>query len=238
MTPMLTLPFAVPEAALVHREAARLSRLTREAGGTWLRGADGRPEGWPAATGGIPAVPAAQTPAFAIHAGRVALHLTAGENRGFRLPDAAPHARRWSAAILWASEVPAQALLAIRPERGGNPVHLSGTEDGLVLRDDDGTASASLPHMGQGWRLTILTCADGALRLSQDGRSAEGQGLRVPEGPAHLLIGCRSTRQGMRKTLGAARIAEVWFWPGLDIQSDPGGAGLRRALDDLLLWES
>lgn len=235
--PMLTLPFAVPEAALTNREAARLARVTQEAGGLWLRGADGRPDGWSATDGGATATPAADPPVFALHAGRMALQLTTGENRGLRLPDAAPDARRWSAAILWTSETPAQALLAVRPERGGNPVHLSGTEEGLVFRDDDGTASASLPQTGQGWRLTLLSCAAGALRLSHDGRTDIAQGLSVPEGPAHLLIGCRSARRGMRRTLGAARIAEVWFWPGLDILSD-AAAPLRRAMDDLLLWES
>lgn|GEM_PF-6093326 len=234
---MLTLPFAVPEAALVHREAARLARLTQEAGGVWLRGADGRPDRWPATDGGRSALPLAEIPVFAPQAGRMALQLTAGENRGFRLPDAAPDARRWSAAILWTSETPAQALLALRPERGGNPVHLSETDDGLVFRDDDGTASASLPRTGQGWRLTLLSCADGALRFSQGGQVATAQGLNVPEGPAHLLIGCRSNRRGMRRTLGEGRIAEVWFWPGLDILSD-AARPLRRALDDFLLWES
>lgn len=235
---MLTLPFAVPEAALVNREAARLARLTQEAGGLWLRGADGRPDQWPAAGGGPVALPVARSATFAMHAGRMALHLTAGENRGFRLPDAVPGAGRWSAAVLWTGDAPAQALLAVRAERGGNPLHLSETPEGLVLRDDDGTAAASLPPGGAGWRLAVLSCADAALHLSQGGRTATAQGLAVPEGPAQLLIGCRSTRKGMRKTLGVARIAEVWFWPGLDILSDPAGADLRRALDDLLLWES
>lgn len=235
---MLTLPLAVPEAALVHREAARLSRLTREAGGVWLRGSDGRPDEWPAAVGGSAALPVAGPPEFAIHAGRRTLNLTAGENRGLRLPGAAPDARRWSAAILWGGEGPAQALLAVRPERGGNPVHLSDTDEGLALRDDDGTASASLPRQGRGgWRLALLSCTEGALRLSHGGQMAVAMGLAVPEGPADLLIGCRSARRGMRRTLGAGRIAEVWFWPGSDILSD-AAAPLRQALDDLLLWES
>ncbi|MBB1490560.1 hypothetical protein H5395_03215 [Paracoccus sp. MC1854] len=234
---MLTLPFAVPEAALTNRESARLSRLTQEAGGVWLRGADGRADRWPATDGGTTAAPVADPPAFALHAGRMALNLTAGENGGLHLPDAVPDPACWSAAILWTSDSPAQALLAMRPERGGNPVHLSETEEGLVFRDDDGTALASLPHRGRGWRLTLLSCVDGTLRLSQDGQTARAEGLVVPEGPAHLLIGCRSARRGMRRTLGAGRIAEVWLWPGLDILSD-AGADLRHALDDLLLWES
>lgn len=234
---MLTLPFALPEAALTNREAARLSRLTQQAGGTWLRGADGGADQWPAADGGAAATPVADPPVFARHAGRMALNLTAGENGGLRLPDAVPDPARWSAAILWTGDAPAQALLAVRPERGGNPVHLSETGEGLVFRDDDGTASAGLPQGGGGWRLTLLSCAGGTLRLSQDGQTARAEGLTVPEGPAHLLIGCRSARRGMRRTLAAGRIAEVWLWPGLDILSD-AGAALRHALDDLLLWES
>ena len=235
---MLTLPFSVPEAALTDRETRDLSRLTREAGGIWLRAADGQPEGWPAATNpDAIALPVAETPVFAPHRTRAALHLTTGENRGFRLPDAVPDPSRWSAAILWAADEPALALLAVRPERGGNPLHLSDTEEGLVFRDDDGTASATLPR-GQGpWRLTVLACADGRLTLAQDGRQARAQGLRVPPGAAHLLVGHRSLRRGMRKTLGAGRIAGVWLWPGVDILSDAEAAALRDALDGFRQWE-
>jgi len=235
---MLTLPFPVPEAALTDREARRLARLTREAGGTWLRAADGQPEGWPAATDpATAALPVAETPVFAPCHGRRALHLAAGENRGFRLSGAVPDPSRWSAAILWAADEPALALLAVRPDKGGNPLHLSDTDEGLVFRDDDGTASATLPRGEGPWRLTVLSCADGRLRLSQDGRDARAEGLRVPQGSAHLLVGHRSLRPGMRKTLGAGRIAGVWLWPGLDILSDPEGAALRDALDGFRQWE-
>ena len=54
----------------------------------------------------------AEAPVFAPHRGRAALHLATGENRGFRLSDAVPDPSRWSAAILWASDEPALALLA------------------------------------------------------------------------------------------------------------------------------
>ena len=146
MKPMLTLPFTVPEAALTDRETRRLAHLTREAGGTWLRASDGQPGGWPAATNpDAVALPVAEAPVFAPHRGRAALHLATGENRGFRLSDAVPDPSRWSAAILWASDEPALALLAVRAERGGNPLHLSDTAEGLVLRDDDGTAAARGP---------------------------------------------------------------------------------------------
>lgn len=238
--PMLTLPFAVPEAALTNRETARLARLTREAGGAWLRAEDGRAEGWASEDTTTAALPAADTPVFALHSDRMALHLTTGENRGFRLSEAAPDARNWSAAILWTSgDAPAQALLAMRAGRGGNPVHLSETNDRLLaFRDDDGTAAVTLPHRFAAWRLTVLACAGGVLRLSQDGCTATTAGLKLPEGPAHLLIGCRKAGSGMRKTLGAGRIAEVLFWPGLDILSDPDAAPLRDALDDFRQWET
>lgn len=234
---MLTLPRSVPEAALTDFEARRLARLTREAGGTWLRAAEGRADGWPAAGGAAMALPVAETPVFAPHAGRAALHLETGENRGFRLTDAVPDPSRWSAAILWASDGPALALLAVRPDRGGNPLHLSDTDEGLVFRDDDDTASAILARGEGPWHLTVLGCADGRLGVSQDGRHAEAGGLRVPAGPAHLLVGHRSLRRGMRKTLGAGRIAEVWLWPGLNILSDPEGTALRDALDGFRQWE-
>lgn len=236
---MLTLPFAVPEAALTNREAVRLARLTREAGGFWLRAADGTPDRWAAATdGGVAAVPAAEVPRFVLHAGRMALELTPNENRGFRLPDAVPDARRWSAAVLWTGDEPAQALLAVRPERGGNPVHLSETaERELIFRDDANSATATLPSGGKGWRLTVVACAGDRLRLSDGKRTVAASGLDVPEGPAQLLVGCRSQGARMRKTLGAARIAELWFWPGLDILSDPA-APLGRALDDFRQWEA
>lgn len=237
---MLTLPFSVPEAALTDRESRRLARLTREVGGIWLRAVDGQPEGWPAATHTDPAalaLPVAETPVFVPHRGRAALHLATGANRGFRLPEAVPDPSRWSAALLWAADEPALALLAVRPERGGNPLHLSDTEEGMVFRDDDGTASATLPR-GQGpWRLTVLACSGGGLTLAQDGRQARAQGLRVPPGAAHLLVGHRSLRPGMRKTLGAGRIAGVWLWPDLDILSDAEAAALREALDGFRHWE-
>lgn len=235
---MLTLPFSVPEAALTDRETRRLARLTQGAGGVWLRAQDGQPDGWPAATDpATVARPVAETPVFAPHRGRRALHLAAGENGGLRLADAVPDPARWSAAILWASDTPALALLAVRPDREGNPLHLSDAEDGLAFRDDDGTAAAALPRADAPWRLTVLACAQGRLRMAQDGRSATAEGLRVPQGPAHLLIGCRKAGAGMRKSLGAGRIAEVWLWPGLDILSDPGAAALRGALDDFRQWE-
>jgi hypothetical protein len=56
--------------------------------------------------------------------------------------------------------------------------------------------------------------------------------------PADLYIGCRSNRSGLHKTLGAARIHDLIFWPDralLHSDAAPDRA-CQQALDRYHRW--
>jgi hypothetical protein len=66
-----------------------------------------------------------------------------------------------------------------------------------------------------------------------DGQEAVGKG-RVPDmkHKADFLIGCRSNRAGLTKTLGEAQLHEVMFWPDHAL-SETGAAEDAQVLSAL-----
>ena len=57
---------------------------------------------------------------------------------------------------------------------------------------------------------------------------------------ADLVIGARSHRAGMPKTLGAGAIGGVLAWPGHDLLDEtptPTARALRDSFDNFCLWE-
>ncbi len=250
--PVLHLPYDVPSAALVDGATRRLSALTDALGGLWFDASDLLASGgqsWPARNRpdakALPIFPdTAGEALLGDVAGRAVMRLTMGENTGFRLSDVIPQGGDWTAGLLWhPAAIPdeTRSLLAIRGSgRRDNYAFLGEHERGQIqFRDGNATTSSVLSVAPTGWRLVLVGQSRGMLRLF-DARS----GATVASGPAteiqgatDLLIGCRSARRGMPKSLGAARIGAVWLWPGEDhLRPDASGA-LREAMADYALWE-
>ncbi|MEJ2021293.1 MAG: hypothetical protein P8X43_04430 [Maritimibacter sp.] len=241
---MRRVAFALPEMALTDHASTRLRMALEASGGQWFCAEDGATP-WPARVGNSSAYPVADKPglsAFSPHEGAQALCLQTGVNGGYGWSDTMPEPNSWSAALIWASgKKPARALLSLRGEGGGNYLYLHETpERQIELRDNDGTAIVTGPECDEGWQITLISSTEGEIKLAAPG----GEVLSAPAPDdlprdGALLLGCRSHRPGLKKTLGAGRIRDLFIWPGRDILAETSEAGgeMRAAFDHFCLWE-
>ena len=250
MTKPLHIPVMAPQGALLDHAARALSDLNAQAGGSWFDAA--RP-------GNDPAIWADQSAAMrAGHShnpampalfddldGRPGLILTSGQNNGFRV-EKAFDTDTWSAALIWHPAPEAEetrSLLAARGEGKANYLYLHQDADLAVeLRDNDGTVTLRLPPSGHDWQAVVIARAGAQLRIWRPGDDARAQGTVTADlpSPADLLIGARSHRVGMPKTLGAGAIGGVLVWPGHDLlapRPDPTAEALRDGFANFCLWE-
>ncbi|MEJ2019043.1 MAG: hypothetical protein P8X51_12345, partial [Maritimibacter sp.] len=189
---MRRVAFALPEMALTDHASTRLRMALEASGGQWFCAEDGATP-WPARVGNSSAYPVADKPGLS----------------AFSEPNS------WSAALIWASgKKPARALLSLRGEGGGNYLYLQETpERRIELRDNDGTAIVTGPECGEGWQVTLISSTAGEIKLAVLGGevlSAPAPKDLPPDGA--LLLGCRSHRPGLKKTLGAGRIRDLFIW--------------------------
>ena len=246
----LQIPVMVPQGALLDHAARALSALNAQAGGSWFDAA--RPGTEPGlwadrsaarreARAHMPDRPAL----FDDLDGRAGLILTAGRNGGFRAQNLLA-SDIWSVALIWHPAPAAEetrSLLAVRGEGKANYLYLHQDADlGVEFRDNDGTAILRLPAMDGDWQAVVIGRSGAQLRIWRPADDARAEGVVAGDlpGPADLLIGARSHRAGMPKSLGAGAIGGVLAWPGHDLlapQPDPIARALRDGFANLCLWE-
>ncbi|SDD41816.1 hypothetical protein SAMN05421538_101571 [Paracoccus isoporae] len=240
----------VPEAALLSGAVARIAALSAELGGSWFDAAShgDDPAVWPdrcAAQRQADAVSPEPEGQFQTVGDRAALLLRAGRNCAYRVRDVV-RADSWTVACIWhpaPRDEDTRSLFALRGSGRSNYVYLSQDQElTTTLRDNAGAAIAALPGAGDGWQAVMASQSGGELRLWRPAddafATAAGAGDFAPK--SDLLIGARSHRQGMPKTLGSAAIGGVLLWPGLDVLSAPPGSTghrLRDAFASFCLWE-
>lgn len=240
---MKPIPIRVPTAVLTDFAQHHLHNETARAGGFWFTVADTPADQMRCRVTGAVALSVAARPEFTwrgTHLGVEAAGFQTGKNGGFKRAGALAAPQAWTAAIIWAGgDQAARSLLALRGPGSDNYVFLAESDDqGLILRDDSNRVTITGPRMASGWQMTVMSCRDDRLRLSPAaGEVAEAGGLTGLTGSQDLLIGCRSHRPGMPKTLGAGFVSDVMLWPGLDLLApQPDDPALAAALDEFRLW--
>ena len=244
------IPAMAPQGALLDHAARALSALNTQAGGSWFDAA--RPGAAPgqwvdrSAAQRVAQAHMPDTPAlFDEVEGRAALILSSGKNGGFRAPNLLD-GDIWSAALIWHPAPEAEetrSLLAARGEGKGNYLYLHQDADhSIEFRDNDNAASLRLPAANTGWQAVVIARAGAQLRLWRpaDNARAEGRVAGALPAMADLVIGARSHRAGMPKTLGAGAIGGVLAWPGHDLLAEtptPTARALRDSFDNFCLWE-
>lgn len=246
----LTLSIMAPQGALLDHAARALSDLNTSAGGSWFDAArPGTEPGFWAdraaarrlARAHLPAEPAA----FDAVDGRAALMLTTGQNGGFRVEQLIG-GDIWSVALIWHPAPEAEETRSLLAARGAGKenylyLHQNAGLD-VEFRDNDGTAILGLPAVAADWQAVVIARAGTQLRIWRPADDARAEGTVSGDlpGPADLLIGARSHRAGMAKTLGAGAIGGVLAWPGHDLlatRPTPLAQALRDGFANLCLWE-
>ncbi len=221
----LTLALNLPSAVLVGGEAAALCDELAPLDATWFTARPAHVEAqgaeitaWSAQNGkrAVPIVPNSGNSRFCTSppAGFV---FQTGVHCGLSLRHIAPSAAQFSVAVRYsAPDEDARTLLSVNTGQANNMIFLSDS-DGLITAKDKGNALSvelAAPVRGPEVHLLILSFTGRELALSADGRLASAEGRPADmDRPADLFIGCRSNRAGLTKTLGAARIQDVIFWP-------------------------
>lgn len=194
------------------------------AGADWMTLERDVVTGWRAATGDTrarPARPNTENARLVSHAGHDALALSGEENRGFAIEGVSLDSPLFSMAVLFAAPSGrAGTLCTLNPDDGQNYLFLAEADGTLRLefRDDDTRLTAPL-NQGYAWHLAVASASGKSLRLSVDDGppSLAEAGCGLASGAHTLFIGCRSDRAGILKTLGDARLAELWILPGVDL---------------------
>lgn len=98
-----------------------------------------------------------------------------------------------------------------------NYLYLSEAEGRVTVKDDKGLVEITLPAPEpEATRLVLVSLMRDRLAVAVLGgpEAEERARAQVLSGAGNLFFGCRNQRPGLTKTLGAALIADVWFWPG------------------------
>ncbi|WP_431297654.1 hypothetical protein [Tabrizicola sp. BL-A-41-H6] len=223
---MLTLTESLPPGALIGGERKALAAVVTQTGGRWFAATpdavvrDGDAiTGWRDMTGDVTAVAAAPNGGNSrLEAGPPGgLSCEAGIHCGFELGDFAPKVDRFTAAVVYTSpRNEAKTLLAVRTGASRNVIYLTEADGVLQATDRDGSFSVTLPlsAVGGPTRLAIL-CYTGRGIVLRAGGLVVAENGRAPDmnHPGTFLIGCRSSRSGLAKTLGASLLHDVLFWP-------------------------
>lgn len=262
---MLTISEPLPSALILGQDGAALRHDLTGTGGWWFSAAEpealsigpgGAASGWtatlapdrPAGTDGASALPVGPNSGGSRpgeDAGHPALTFTTGQNGGLTVPSALADGGTFTLAVIWTAPAgeDARTLAAIQAQGSGNLLFLSVNDGTITCKDRNGTIGATLalppaPTPG-GFRLICVSLDGAALWLSCEGKTVMADGQRPGlDGPADLFIGCRNQRNGLLKTLGAARIADVILLGGRNILGGtaPDDARLMAALRRYANW--
>jgi hypothetical protein len=158
------------------------------------------------------------------------LAFEAGLPRGFATETPIEMRTASLAVVFRAPEGEARTLAALCAPGSREYLHLTvrdGTAE-FAWRDTPG-AAVEVGDM----RAPVLLMASAAGGVLSVGTDAAGpvrtETAAFAAGPWTLFIGCRRAREGLKGTLGAARIADVVLYPDVDLFGDEA-AGLRAAL--------
>ena len=223
---MLTLTKSLPPGVLIGGERQALAASVAQTGGRWFAATpdavvrDGDAiTGWRDMTGDVTAQAAAPNSGNSrLEAGPpVALGCEAGVHCGFQLGDFAPKVDRFTAAVVYTSpRDEAKTLLAVRTGASRNVIYLTEADGFLQATDRDGSFSVTLLLLAVGGptRLAVL-CYTGRGIVLRAGALSVAESGRAPDmnHPGTFLIGCRSSRSGLAKTLGVSLLHDVMFWP-------------------------
>lgn len=130
----------------------------------------------------------------------------------------------------------ARTLLTLNA--GDNYLFLSGAEDRLIAKDDQGRIAIDLPFpTGDAPHLAIVSLRGDRLALSLGDARTEGRAATgILSGTADLFIGCRNQRPRLLKTLGSALILDVWMVPRRALLHDAAPTPALTALHRHHLW--
>jgi hypothetical protein len=243
---MLTIATDLPPGALIGGDEALVAQAVLKSGGARFvaRAGDlireeGRILGWREARGAgdaLATVPNTGNSRF--EAGPPgALICASGVNCGFVLSEFAREVEEFTIAMIYSSGGEARTLAAVTTGQANNVIFLNETGGRLYFKDRSNAVEASLPVASAARPKLVIASYDGrSLRLWLDGQEAVGEG-RVPDmkQKADFLIGCRSNRAGLTKTLGEARLHEVMFWPDHAL-SETGAAEDAQVLSALMRY--
>jgi hypothetical protein len=240
---MLTIATDLPPGALIGGDEELVAQAVLKSGGARfvarasdLIRDDGRILGWREARGAGDAMAATpNTGNSRFEAGPpAALVCETGVNCGFVLPEFAREVEQFTVAMIYSSGGEARTLAAVSTGQANNVIFLNESGGRLYLKDRSNAVEASLPVASAARPKLVIASFDGrSLRLRMEGREAVGEG-RVPDmkHKADFLIGCRSNRAGLTKTLGEALLHEVMFWPDHAL-SETGAAEDAQVLSAL-----
>ncbi len=247
---MLQLPQTLPSGALIGGEGRTLAKALAHTGGARfiardedVMRADGRITGWREATGA--AVAATTIP----NSGNsrfdpgppAAMLCETGVHCGFVMPEFAPEVDRFTVAVIYRSQGEAKTICSVSTGQSNNLIFLSESEGRLTAKDRQNTTEVmlDLPAEPAKARLAMLCFTGRALILRLGARSARAEGvLPAMSHSGDFFIGCRSSRAGLAKTLGASRLHEVIFWPDRALlgSSEPDDVAALSALDAYHRW--
>jgi hypothetical protein len=247
---MLHLSRSLPPAILIGGEGAALAETLVPMAAVWFAA---RPEsvvraemgmiGWCAQNGALAGpIPPNQGNSRFTATAPAGFDFETGVHCGLCLPQVAPSAARFTVAMRYsAAESDPRTLLSVNTGQANNMIFLSEADGLLTAKDRGNGISAELraPLRGAEPHLAVVSFTGRSLILSLDGRGTTVEGRAAGmDLPADLFIGCRSTRSGLHKTLGAARIHDVIFWPDRALlHSDaPADHACRQALDRYHRW--
>lgn len=240
---MLTIATDLPPGALIGGDAQLLAQAVLKSGGARfvaqagdLIREEGRILGWREARGAGDAMAVGpNTGNSRFEAGPPgALVCDSGVNCGFVLPEFAREVAEFTVALIYSSGGEARTLAAVSTGQANNVIFLNETGGRLYFKDRSNAVETSLPVASAARPKLVIARYDGrSLRLRMDGLEAVGEG-RVPDmkQKADFLIGCRSNRPGLTKTLGDLRLHEVMFWPDHAL-SETGAAEDAQVLSAL-----
>ena len=172
-------------------------------------------------------------------------------NCGYVVPKITQNARTFTMTVVYHPQEGALAktLLTVNTGYAGgkdqdsNYLFLSDDGDVLTLKDVRGKVeiAANAITASERRRVVTISLSGSRLALAIGTEAAVVEHGQDPEmaTTADLFIGCRSHRSGLKKTLGAATVSEVLFWPhhALLLPRTAEDRAACRALKRYLLWE-
>ncbi|EEW26538.1 hypothetical protein [Rhodobacter ferrooxidans] len=167
-----------------------------------------------------------------------ALQFQAEVNGGLVVPDAIADASCLTLGLIFRAGTPeARTLLALQPLRAEGSLFLDAKAEVLRLAQKGGTTQLPLTAEGAADQVTLVLLAlqGGQVWLAANGGAAvSAQFSLETAGPAHLFLGCRGPRAGLRNKLGTFALSDVLLWPGQNLLATPGNAALNGAIT---LWQ-
>ena len=260
---MLTLDDTLPDGALVGSERASFAASLAASGAYWFRSdwdafdvddGTGAIREWHSTDRAKTATPADPNEGNGLlgEVGAYAgLRCIPEINCGLVVPRITESAGVFSMAVIYQpdKDMPSKTLLTINTGYSGgtdaesNYLFLSDAGDFFTVKDVRGAVEIVAPVTStpDGLRMAVVTLAGDTLALAENlspptVMQGADAGMRSA---ADLFIGCRSHRSGLKKTLGAATVLEVLFWPkhALLTPRTPEDHAAYLDLKRYFLWE-